>query len=177
MTVAGDVAVDAEVSRLADAFFKEVVASDAEWAQELAASVHDASASQRTFYRGAAGRPHDVYDRYESWVEDSGSVEPDRREATLALADLVLFDVAKRVGTFESVSKKLRVRIAGPVEESTALAVAEALGASGVEVGQDGEFFAEFDGVEAARAALRIASSAGSDAKIEAVGRLEWLES
>lgn len=104
-------AVEQLVEELADLFFREVVAADTAWTDALAAASDDPEQSQQVFYAGSPNEEEDIFERYNRWVEESPRIPQKDQRVARSLADQVLFDVSKRVGTFEKVKPELSASI------------------------------------------------------------------
>lgn len=135
-----DKSVDVRVAWLANKFFQEVVAADVEWTEALA-TTGQGSRSQRVFYSGSPSKEGDVFDQYENWLDTLEELSPEERKIAVNVTDMVLFNVAKNIGSIDLVSSENSVKVSTRMSDSTAYGLAEMGGAMKCRLEEDGARF------------------------------------
>lgn len=166
-----DKSVDVRVQWLANKFFQTVIAPDVEWTEALA-TTGQGSRSQRVFYSGSPTKEGDVFDQYERWLDTLEELSSEEKKIAVNITDMVLFNVAKNVGSIDLVSSENSVKVTTRMSDSTAYGLAE-LGESEkcrLEEGGATFFF------EDAQSALKFANIVGAVVDVELSKRVVFLQ-
>ena len=109
---------------LAEAFFREVIASDEQWSALLAKIATDKRASQSTYRAGAPGTSDSLEETYRKWVYSVEDLEDREIELALGLMENVLFNAAKFVSTL-AVDDTVKIDVDMDMSESAAMMLAQ----------------------------------------------------